>query len=272
MSEMIILSNGTEELNYDKFAIRGINVSIPSPSWATHYETVDVGYGQIPLDRKLDARPIDVRFLMRSEDFNDSYLLRDELYRLIAKEGYLYLSEKRQPGKRWKVYFEGMNEPERAGLHTMVMVASFVAPLGLSESVGTTLNKREFDENKWQFGQGLTFEDKEYVHSTNRFKIYNAGDVAIDPRKLPLKIIYRGASNRLTIKNHTNDTVWNYTGTSGANDSVTLDGIHSFKNDVSIFGSTNKQLVTLEKGWNDIELSGTSGTFLISFDFRFYFL
>lgn len=269
---MIIISTDKEELDYDKFAIKGINISIPSPSWSTHYEAVETGYGQIPLDRKLDVRPIDVRFLMRSEDFNDSYLLRDELYRLIAIEGYLYLSEKRQPGKRWKVYFEGIGEPERAGLHTMAMVASFVAPLGLSESIGTTLDKLEFDVNKWQIGQGLTFEDKEYVHSANRFKIYNAGDVAVDPRKLPLQIIYRGASNGLTIKNVTNQTEWRYNGSSAANDTIKLNGVYSYKNGINIFGDTNHQLITLEKGNNEIELSGATDGFLISFDFRFYFL
>lgn len=187
---MIILRNENGEgIDYDKHGIKGINISIPSPSYETTFATVHGGYGSIPLERKLQPRPIAIRFLLRANDLDDSYLLRDDLFRLVGQEGYLYVSEKRQPYKRWKVYMQDSGaEVERHGLRMLSAVFPFIAPLGLAESIGTTLSPLRYDADTWQYGQGLTYDDKKYIHDTRHFNIYNAGDVTIDPRKLPLLI------------------------------------------------------------------------------------
>ena len=103
------------------------------------------------------------------------------------------------------------------------------------------------------------------------FTIYNAGDISIDPRKVDLEITFIGNSNNLKIINHTNDTVWQYNGSTTKSDKIVIKGIESFKNNTSIFSQTNKKLITLVKGNNDIEIQGATD-FTISFDFKFYYL
>jgi hypothetical protein len=110
-----------------------------------------------------------------------------------------------------------------------------------------------------------------YTHSTTSFKIYNAADgVTIDPRVVPLLITFTGASTNLQIKNLTTGDVWAYTGTTTASNTIKLDGIRSLKNNTSIFANTNHQVITLAPGYNDFQIVGATGSFTISFSFRFY--
>jgi len=110
------------------------------------------------------------------------------------------------------------------------------------------------------------------IENQTSFRIYNAGDKTIDPRELPLKITFRGASTNLTITNQTTGDCWQYTGTTVKSDFLVLDGIRSLKNGVSIFSDTNRKLITLVPGWNDFTITGASGYFEITFNFRFYYL
>lgn len=268
---MIILSNDDGVIAYDKEAIIASNVSIPSPVWETDFQYTGNQMGVLPTERRIKERPITVRFILRADDFSDSLLLRDEFYRLITREDYFYLQESRQTGKRWKVIFNGMTEPTRHNQLWYTVDVELIAFVGVSESIGTTLTPLEYDVNKWQFGQGLTFEDKKYIHSENVFTIYNAGDISIDPRKVDLEITFIGNSNNLKIINHTNDTVWQYNGSTTKSDKIAIKGIESFKNNASIFSQTNKKLITLVKGNNEIEIQGATD-FTISFDFNFYYL
>ncbi|MGR5971193.1 hypothetical protein ACT7CX_00300 [Bacillus cereus] len=94
----------------------------------------------------------------------------------------------------------------------------------------------------------------------------------IDPKYIPLKIRYRGASKNLAIKNVTTGDVWSYTGESAIGNVIELNGVKSTKNGTSIFGNTNWGLIRIKPGWNDFILSGATGDFKIEFDFRFYYL
>jgi hypothetical protein len=107
------------------------------------------------------------------------------------------------------------------------------------------------------------------VRDATEFTLYNAGDVKVDPRQHELVIAYTGASTDLAIKNETTEEEWKYTGTSASGDTIRLDGVRSTKNNLSIFRDTNHKLISLAPGKNEFSLSGTSGNFEITFDFRF---
>ncbi|WP_406682584.1 hypothetical protein [Shouchella clausii] len=51
-----------------------------------------------------------------------------------------------------------------------------------------------------------------------------------------------------------------------------LDGVFARKNGDTIFGQTNRKVMTLAVGENEFQLAGTSGKFKIQFDFRFLYL
>lgn len=258
------------KLNMDGY--KGLKLHIPSPSYDVVSEKIEGRGGEIVMDKTLQPRQLTADFYMKAKDYTDSLLLRDAIHRQIGSSEF-YIAESKLPHKWWRVQFSDAFEMERLN-HIM---QTFSVPLtvmsGLAESEGTTLDPLTFTREVWQVGQGLTVEELKYSHKTASFSIFNAGDVTIDPREMPLEIIYRGRSNGLQIKNDTTGDVWKYSGSTSDVENIFLTGVRSLKNNqISIFKDTNKKLITIAPGWNDFTLTGTSGSFLISFDHRFYYL
>jgi hypothetical protein len=146
----------------------------------------------------------------------------------------------------------------------------FIIHSAFVESVGSTLTAVNID-TLWQVS-GMEAKDLIYKQTSPTFKIYNDGNVLIDPRIVPLIITFKGASNNLSIKNITTGDEWTFSGTSNPDDSIILDGIRSTKNGLSIYRETNHKLITLIPGMNEFELTGATDPFEISFDFYFYYL
>jgi phage-related protein len=198
--------------------------------------------------------------------------LRDEIIRVIYGREPYYIVPEATPGKRWLVEASDSITPELIGMYGEFTL-SFISDSTYAESIGTTLDPLTFDSELWQIGEGLTVDDKSYTQSTTAFSIYNAGDITVDPREFPLVITFKGASTNLSIKNTTTGETWSYTGTTTASDSLKLDGVRMLKNGVvSVFANSNRKLITLAPGWNNFTITGASGAFTISFDFRFKYI
>ncbi|HDR7716928.1 MULTISPECIES: phage tail family protein [Bacillus cereus group] len=270
----IIKENGKEFVIASNNDMEVLNFLPPSPFYKVQYENLDGRHGQIEIGGSFDARDnIRAQILFYSRDIWDFYLFRNEIYKLFASQDPFYIITNREPGKRWKVRVANAYEiePKAFGQYGEFNIV-FKSASSFCESIGTTMSPFTFDSNLWQIGQGLIAEDVKYTHNTTSFRIYNAGDVLIDPRNLPLKIRFIGASKNLAIKNVTTGDVWSYTGETINGSVIELNGVKSTRNGTSIFGATNWGLITLKEGWNDFVLSGAIGNFKIEFDFRFYYL
>ncbi|MEJ9151068.1 phage tail family protein [Bacillus smithii] len=268
---MKIIKLSGEEVDTKGIKLLKLTISSPTPRIETdEVEGID---GQIVLETTFAPRKIRSAFLMESFDYKDFYLFRNEVFKIfMTKEPFYLIDDEREPSKRWKLQAESEFTIEKISKYGTFEI-DFVSHQVYAESVGTTLDPFTFDSELWQFGEGLLeSDDLKYVHNTSSFQIFNAGDITIDPRERPLKITFTGASNNLSITNNTTGDVWSYTGASVNGDIITLDGVRSLKNGTSIFGSTNRKLITLAPGWNDFTVTGASGIFTISFDFRFYYL
>jgi phage-related protein len=254
----------------EEYGIKLLTHSISSPSPRVVTEEIEGRDGYIEMGVTFDGRKIRASFFMYAFDKQDYPLLRNEVFRIFATKEKFYFHEPNQK-RRWLVRSNGF-DPERFSPRGGTFEIEFSSPSPYAESIGTTLDPFTFDSELWQIGQGLEAEDLKYVHKTASFRIFNAGDIAIDPRVLPLKITFTGASTNLTITNQTTGDIWKYTGTTQAGDTIMLDGVRSLKNGLSIFGNTNRKLITIAPGWNDFTLTGVTDPFEISFDFRFYYL
>jgi phage-related protein len=254
----------------EEYGIKLLTHSISSPSPRVVSEEIEGRDGYIEIDTTYDGRKIRASFFMYAFDKYDYPLLRNEVFRIFATKELFYFHEPNQK-RRWLVRASGF-DIERFSPRGGTFEIEFSSPSPYAESIGTTLDPFTFDAELWQIGQGLEADNLKYVHNTTSFKIFNAGDITVDPRIYPLKITYTGASTNLTITNQTTGDIWQYTGTSQAGDMITLDGIRSIKNGLSIFRDTNRKLITIVPGWNDFTITGASGSFTISFDFRFYYL
>jgi phage-related protein len=256
----------------EQYGIRTKDFIVSAPSLRHVTEEIEGRDGVVDIETTEGAREITCLFKMRAVDIADFPLLRNEIFRIFRSKESFYLIDRREPGKRWEVKCQDAYDIEQKFVYGDFTV-TFVCYKGYAESIGTTLDQFTFDAELWQIGQGLIeSDDLKYVHNTASFSIYNAGDIDIDPRVLPLKIEFTGASTNLTITNQTTGDTWQYTGMTVDGDTITLDGVRSLKNGTSIFGNTNRKLITLKAGWNDFTVTGATGAFTISFDFRFYYL
>lgn len=238
--------------------VRSLNIESPAP---THLrEKIDGLDGDIDLGTEYESRKIKAKLTLLTESFSES---RNHVFRIFDSKEAFYLCPDETPDRQILVKCESSYSIERQSV-TGEFELSFIAAKTYFETINSTLNMiiAQIGGNKVQ----------KYTHSVTTFEILNDGDIAIDPRRYPLVIEFKGASTNLQIKNLTTGETWSYTGTSGSSDIIKLDGIRYTKNELSIFRNTNRQFITLAKGWNEFQLIGASGTFEISFDYRFYTL
>lgn len=253
--------------------IQCLSFNYPSPSPSFETDSPDNVDGFDILGTKIEGRPLKASFFIQAKDKYDYKLLKNEAYKIFYPKREIYIIEVKEPGKRWKAVTAASFEIEPLSLREGRFQVDLSSSKPYSESVGTSLAEQTFDNELWQIGQGLITDETSYVHNTTSFKIFNAGDITINPRRYPLIIKYKGASNNLQIKNNTTLETWSYTGQTTVDDTLELNRLRSLKNSVvNVFKDTNRRSISLAPGWNDIELIGTDGSFEISFDFRFYYV
>lgn len=238
------------KLDMDALGLLGLKLQVPSPSYNTNSQEIDGRGGITVMGRVLQSRDLSAQFLTMADNYKDSIQLRDRLYRLLGNGKPFYVSENETPTKRWKVYFDEWT-PERQSVN----VHTFEIPL---------LNESGFSESINKISK---------VYNSSSFRFNNAGDLTIDPRMHPeIQIKFSGPSTNLKIKNTTTGDEWSWTGVTSSSDTVLLSGIRSLKNGTSIFGQTNKKLLTIDPGWNSFQLTGVTGSYSLSIVTRFYFL
>jgi len=239
-----------EEINLASLGLIGLKLEIPSPSYRKITEVLDGRCGVVVIENILDSRPLTASFMVTADNYDDSLKSRNQLYELIGNGQVIYVAEARQPTKRWKVYADGWL-PKRINVRTSIFDVPLFAESGTSESISAI--EKSFNDNNFSFK--------------------NEGNIIINPRiHSETEIEFTGSSTNLTIKNITNSDEWSYTGDTMGGDKILLKSVRSLKNDVSIFGQTNKKLITMDPGWNDFEIVGATGVFQIAIKTRFYFL
>jgi hypothetical protein len=235
--------------------VNSLNIESPTP---IHYrEKLEGRDGEIDLGTDYGPRLIKAKLTMIADDFP---LLRDEVFRIFDSKSAFYLLLDESPSKRILVKTDSPYSISRRA-NVGEFEIGFISNGSYFESGDSTLNMviAQISGNKVQ----------KYKHTAPTFEILNDGAELINPRYYPLIIEFIGASTNLQIKNLTTGDTWTFTGTTTASDIIKLDGIRSTKNSLSIFRDTNRKLISLAPGWNEFELVGATGTFEISFDFRF---
>lgn len=223
---------------------------VASPDIQTQYETIPGRAGVIPIETTYGARSIAGVFYVKADDYEDYSKRRDEVFAIFSGLQPFYITEQRTQGKRWLVRTDGSFDLAQERIYGFFDV-SFVAPSPFAES--TNLVRRRFNSTKARFR--------------------NEGNVVIDPREhAETYIEFKGASNGLQIRNLTSGDVWQYNGATSANDIVRITGSRTERNGTSIFGATNKRLITFAPGNNEIQIVGASAGFELTVSTRFYFL
>jgi hypothetical protein len=223
----------------------------------TTSETIDGRDGHIDIETTYEGRSLRAFFLLKSKNVEDYNLLKNTVYKLFDGKTFFYIIKK-YSGKRWKVRTANKYSIDRINPNTGMFEVEFISQSPYAESYNSTLSPDNFSGT--------------YRFNSNTFTVWNEGDAVVDPRVFPLVINFKGASSNLIIRNITTGDEWKFFGSTITNDNLTLDGIRSLKNGVSVFGNTNRKLITLASGDNEFEVIGATQPFEISFDFRHQYI
>ncbi|WP_445506788.1 phage tail domain-containing protein [Niallia sp. 03190] len=272
MRYLKIIKNGQvidhRELNIELLFFRRGSL-IPTNS----SEIIEGKHGLEDTGTVFGGRRLIAGFLVRGFDDIDYDLLIDEIYDLFETEVPMLLIDSKQPGKQWTVKVDTEFTLESLGASNSIFTVDFISPYPYSRSLGATLiDPMDFDSEKWQaVAGGLDLsDDMKYSFNSTNFRVCNGG-VFLDPRQLPLVIKFKGASNNLQIKNLTTGDVFSYTGTTSAGDTIELNSVRHLKNGVNIFSKTNHKRISLKNGWNEFQITGTTSSFTITFEFNFWY-
>jgi predicted phage tail component-like protein len=238
----IIKNNQT--IDHRDFGVTCLTFNRDSVNLKNVYEEIEGRDGLILMGTTYGERLLHASFLVQAADHLSYQKIKGQIYDLFATDTEMDIIDSREPDRKWNVKVSNNFAIENVNGRSGKFSVDFQSSSSFSKSIANVFQTR----------------------TTATFSIFNSGK-AIDPRINELIVTYTGASTNLKIKNNTTGDEWSYTGTSLGNDVITLDGIRSFKNGLSIFKVSNRKLITLSTGWNDFTLTGTSGTFNITFDF-----
>jgi hypothetical protein len=269
-----VYDNNLNEINLASMDVDTSDFKLDPPT--PKHDTTDMRFGRVTLGSGLEPRSMSVTFHLHGRDMYDFILLRDEMFDYFNGLEFMYLVDVRNPAKRWKVKVAASYEVVPIATRVAVFDMEFISDSPYCHSIGTTDDPVTFEADKWQFGQGIIFDESiKYTHTTDSFKIYNAGNVDIDPRLIhtPLTIEVTAAAtssnNILSLTNLTTGEVWTYTGATTAGQVIQLKDVQALTGGSSVFLKTNYKVITLKRGYNDFVKSNTISQ--VKFINRFYY-
>lgn len=242
-----------------------------SPVLNVEYQEFSGSNGSREINSSFKAFEIEVKLYLEFKTMYDYQLKETELYAFLADDNSYYIITDREPGKRYLVRPSAISL-EELGIRYATYSVTFNVFRGCSESLSTTLSEFNLSD-EWQFSQNLEAEDYSYKFDASRFKVFNAGDFAIDPRENELNITLQGESlGNATIFNRTTGDRFIYYPEFSTNlgQTVTLDRVYPKLNGVNRGIDTNLGLITLAPGINEIEIQNVANVKSL-WDFRYLY-
>lgn len=200
---------------------------------------------------------LELRFIFSGVDIHDYHLFKHNLRQLIYQRDPYYVWHSDMPGKKYAV-LPSATEIEDLYSRNGEISIKFTVFKGYSESLKET-DEFSLSSGDWQFEGGLLSDDEiRYKHDTTSFKIYNGSTDTVNPLlRHKLKVLINlNAPKGFKIKNTTTGDVFEYKKAIKSNQRFTLDGVHPFINNKRVGIDTNWQWLTLDEGFNDIEIIG----------------
>ncbi|MDW4134812.1 phage tail family protein [Staphylococcus saprophyticus] len=198
-----------------------------------------------------------LNFSFKGLDTKDLKLYKQKIRSILYQREPYYVWHSDAPGKKYAVYCDS-NDNEDLTNSFATFKVTFVVFKGYSESLKET-DQFILSSGDWQFEGGVLADDNiKYKHNTTSFKIYNGSSDVINPllrHKFKL-LINIDAPKGFKITNKTTGDVFEYKKSIKSNQRLTINGVHPFINNNRVGIDTNWQWLTLNEGFNDIEITG----------------
>ena len=213
-----------------------------------------------------------LRFAYVGTDIKDYHLFKTRIRQTIYKREAYQIVQSDMPARLYSVLPSSISYEDKYGKNGEVTI-EFTVFKGYAESLKDT-SDITFLTDYWQWENGvITDENIQYEFNTKRFKVFNGSSDVIDAlMRHELKIeITCNAPNGFTMTNHHTGDVFKYT--KALNGKLVIDGVHPFIGSNRVGINTNHEFITLEPGFNNIEIDGIgmSGTINVKFKFRFIY-
>lgn len=243
---MLTIIDGNKTINLEELDLTCLSFQV-EPLEANHeMGTVEGVDGYADIDTNYNGRHLYSRWFLKVSDRSEFHGIKDKIYSLFAPKKELILIDSRQPFKKWTARVESQTRiDDEEGSTFKVFEVIFVSKNVYAESA----------------------EPYKETFTTNQFVVFNDGEEIIDAREHQLVIKFKGASDKLRIRNESTGSQWQYLKTTTVSDELVLDQVYPYKNDKNIFTDTDHGAITLATGSNDIRVYGASGNYEISFEF-----
>lgn len=232
--------DGFYEVNLDDLGLAFLSFNVEPLEGEHNEEDIQGVDGSYIRETKLKSRKINARVLYSQQSYDDFHANKSKVYNLFNPANYLHAVDNREPHKKWRFKVESMSE------------------------ISNKESRRE-DEIEIVFISESSYatatEETETVVNNNEGYVFNNGDVYLDARKHNIQIKFQGESDKLRIVNETTNTQWQYKGTTTIQDTIYIDSIYPYKNDVNIFADTNYGALEFAQGSNHIKIYGARDDF-----------
>jgi len=207
-----------------------------------------------------------LNFSFKGLDTKDLKLYKEKIRNILYQREPYYVWHSDAPGKKYAVYCDSNDNDDLTNSFATFEV-TFVVFKGYSESLKDT-SQFSLSSGDWQFEAGVLSDDEiKYTHDTTAFKIYNGSSDTINPLlrhqfKLlvnidaPKGFKIKNKTTSKKLKDGTETDVFEYKKGIKKNQQLVINGVHPFINNKRVGIDTNWQWLTLDKGFNDIEITG----------------
>ena len=243
-----------------------------TPSFNNKYQDIANRDGSIFTTTNLDKLLFNANFVLLPNDLYDQSLLRHEIFQLFGDRELVRIRtdidfQKVMYARPASFEIKGLEDGQIDGPFSI----QFEIPSGYKYSL---VRSDAIDMDHTSFGMNFKLNAKPvYKQTVNSFRIYNPSDVAIDPyyqrHDLILLIQFTGTSYQIT--NKTNGTSYKYNKAINTSDKLVLNGLATTLNGNPVSQYTDFGYIKIEKGWNDIMVSGAA-SHATTFSFPFIYI
>ena len=222
-------------------------------------------------------RDVSINAMFTAYNTVDWRLKRDRVYGFFRNLGVFYIAESYQPYKLLKVIVDESYEVDRPVIRWgLLEIPLKIIDTPFKQSLHTTLDIDSEGvrwNDKWGYGMGLSSntEQWKYKFTNTNPRFYNAGteDIKLIQQKESLiRLIPKESVPWIEISDGT--TTFRMNRQTTVDSPITLKGHQIRVNNANVLDQTNKEFLTIKKGWNSWQVRGIS-KFEIEIDFRFLY-
>jgi len=225
-------------------------------------------------------RTVSINAMFTSYDTVDWRLKRDKMYAFFRNLGVFNVAESYQPYKLLKVIVDEDYDVERpVNIWGTLEIPLKIIDTPFKQSLHTTLDIDSEGvrwNDKWGYGMGLSSDSSEwkYKFTNTNPQFYNAGTEEIkliQQKESVVRLTAKGSTVNNLLDIDDGSTTFKLFRGLKSGDVLEIKGHQIKLNGQNVMQDTNRNFLTIKKGWNNWGVRGINKQFVFEIDFRFLY-